>query len=73
MDLATLLFDQDEVTRRTMIEHERIGEKRGEKRGERKGGKQKALEIAKSMKAMHLDTKTIVQCTGLPQEQIDKL
>ena len=73
MDLATLLFDQDEVTRRTMIEHERRGEKRGEKRGERKGGKQKALEIAKSMKAMHLDTETIVQCTGLPQEQIDKL
>ena len=33
MDIMTSLFDQDEVTRRVIIDHERKAEKKGKKEG----------------------------------------
>ncbi len=65
MDIMTSLFDQDEVTRRVIAEHERKAEKKGEK--------QRTLEIAKSMKTDGLKPASIAQYTGLTLEQIEKL
>ncbi|MBO4350168.1 MAG: hypothetical protein J6A01_04365 [Proteobacteria bacterium] len=69
MDIMTSLFDQDEVTRRVIIEHERKAAKKAEKEGK----KQRTLEIAKSMKAKGISSTIIAQCTGLTLEQIEKL
>ena len=69
MDIMTSLFDQDEVTRRVIVEHERKAERKGKKEGE----KQEKLKIAKSMKAMNISAENIAKCTGLTLEQIEKL
>ena len=61
MDIYTALFDQDEVTRRVIVEHERNAEKK------------EKIKIAKSLKAKGISSTVIAQCTGLTLEQIEKL
>lgn len=61
MDIYTALFDQDEVTRRVIVEHERNAEKK------------EKIKIAKSLKAKGIPSTVIAQCTGLTLEQIEKL
>ena len=69
MDIATLLFDQDEVTRRTNLEIWNEGMRVGKDEGE----KQKALDIARSLKLMNVADEIIAQSTGLTPEQIEKI
>ena len=69
MDIATALFDQDEVTRRTNLEIWNEGKDEGEKTGE----KNASLRIAQSMKNDGVKTSQIAQYTGLTIEQIEKL
>ena len=69
MDIATALFDQDEVTRRTTLEIWNEGKDEGEKTGE----KNASLRIAKSLKESNTPPEIIAKCTGLTLEQIEKL
>ena len=65
MDIMTSLFDQDEVTRRVILEHERKAERKGKKEGK--------IEIARSMKKDGVQPALIAQYTELTIEQIEKL
>ena len=89
MDIATALFDQDEVTRRTNLEiwNEgkdegwklgkdegwKLGKDEGWKLGKDEGDKNASLRIAQSMKNDGVETSQIAQYTGLSIEQIEKL
>ena len=63
------LFDQDEVTRRVILEHERKAERKGKKEGKKEG----KIEIARSMKKDGVQPALIAQYTELTLEQIEKL
>ena len=65
MDIMTSLFDQDEVTRRVLLEHEQKAERKGKIEGKK--------EIAKSMKKAGVQPALIAQYTELTLEQIEKL
>ena len=81
MDIATALFDQDEVTRRTNLEiwnegkdeGMRLGKDDGMRLGKDEGEKLERARIAKSLKAVNTSSEIIAQCTGLTLEQIEKL
>lgn len=49
------------------------GEARGIAKGEARGSHHKSLEIAKKMMAKGMDENTIMEITGLTQEEIRKL
>ena len=49
------------------------GEARGFAKGEARGSHHKSLEIAKKMMAKGMDENTIMEITGLTQEEIRKL
>ena len=52
---------------------EERGEKRGEKRGVEKGARDKALDIAKNMRAMKLSDDIVAKATGLSLDQVQSL
>ena len=52
---------------------EKIGIKKGLAEGEKNGKIKKSLEIAKNMIKNNIDIETIVVCTGLSKEEIEKL
>ena len=70
-----------EVFRRGEISGEMRGEERGEKRGEKrgkeqgveKGARDKALDIAKNMRAMKLSDDIVAKATGLSLDQVQSL
>ena len=70
-----------EVIRRGEISGEMRGEERGEKRGEKrgkeqgveKGARDKALDIAKNMRAMKLSDDIVAKATGLSLDQVQSL
>ena len=49
------------------------GEERGEKRGVEKGARDKALDIAKNMRAMKLSDDIVAKATGLSLDQVQSL
>lgn len=71
------LFDaQNEEAKDALLSKAEQREKEAEQREQEaleRGQKQKALEIAKNMRAMGIDIKTIVQITKLTEEEIDFL
>ena len=81
MDIYTVLFDQNEVTRRTNLEiwnegreeGEKKGREEGEKKGREEGEKKGREEVALAMKNQQISLEVIAQCTGLTLEQIDDL
>ena len=58
---------------RLRSEGKKIGEKIGEKRGRKEGKKEGKLETARKLIKRGVDMDIIVEATGLPKQEIEKL
>ena len=79
IDARVKKFNTDEWRRKYMTfeymlkERERIGIEQGRSEGLVEGAAQKQREIAKNMKTKNISVADIVEMTGLPAEEIEKL
>ena len=53
--------------------YERTGQNKEKLNGQKDGKKNEKIEIAKKMKENNIDIETIIKCTGLTKEEIEKL
>ena len=83
-EVATMIFDEitqeefaeiraNEAAEEAFKKGEAQGLKKGEAQGLRKGEAQKTFEIARMMKANQEPIERIIQYTGLPKEEIERL
>ena len=61
MDIMTSLFDQDEVTRRVIIDHERKAEKKGKKEGKKEGMQEMAVKTCRDCGKSYEETRDYIQ------------
>ena len=62
-----------EVFRRGEMSGKEQGKEQWEKRGVEKGARDKALDIAKNMRAMKLSADIVAKATGLSLDQVQSL